>query len=48
MLPRRVLRRWAASRPRKPRRYLGVDDFYLGRGVQFLTAVSDLESGEPI
>jgi transposase len=27
---------------------LGVDEFYVGRGVQFLTVVSDLESGEPI
>jgi transposase len=47
-LDKRVLRRWAAGRPRKPLRYLGVDELFVGREVQFLTVVSDLESGEPI
>jgi transposase len=32
----------------RDRRDLGVDEFYVGRDVQFLTVVSDLESGEPI
>lgn len=47
-LDKRVLRRWAARRPRTPLRYLGVDELFVGREVQFLTVVSDLESGEPI
>ena len=47
-LDKRVLRRWAASRPRTPLRYLGVDELFVGREVQFLTVVSDLESGEPL
>jgi transposase len=47
-LDKRVLRRWAARRPRTPLHYLGVDEFFVGRDVQFLTVVSDLESGEPI
>ncbi len=47
-LDTRALRRWAASRPRKPPRSLGVDEFYVGRAVQFLTVVRDLESGESI
>ena len=47
-LDKRVLRRWAAARPRQPVRYLGVDEIYLGRRDKFLTVVSDLERGEPI
>jgi len=47
-MDKRVLRRWAAERPRKPLRYLGVDEIYLGRRDKFLTVVSDLESGEPL
>jgi transposase len=43
----RVLRRWAAARPRTPRRYLGVDEIFLGK-VKFLTVVSDLETSEPL
>ena len=46
-LDNRVLRRWVASRPRPPRRYLGVDELFLGK-LAFLTVVSDLETGEPI
>lgn len=34
-LDKRVLRRWAAGRPRKPLRYLGVDELFVGREVQF-------------
>jgi transposase len=47
-LDKRALRRWAAGRPRTPLRYLGVDEFFVGKGVQFLTVVSDLETAEPL
>ena len=47
-LDKRVLRRWAAGRPRTPLRFLGVDEIYLGRRDKFLTIVSDLDSGEPL
>jgi transposase len=47
-LDQRVLRRWAAARPRTPLRFLGVDEIYLGRRDKFLTIVSDLETGEPL
>jgi transposase len=47
-MDKRVLRRWAAARPRQPLRYLGVDEIHLGRRDKFLTVVSDLESGEPL
>ena len=47
-MDKRVLRRWAAGRPRQPLRYLGVDEIYLGRRDKFLTVVSDLERGEPL
>jgi hypothetical protein len=47
-LDKRVLRRWAAGRPRAPLRYLGVDEIFLGKGVKFLTVVSNLETGEPV
>jgi len=47
-MDKRVLRRWAAARPRKPLRCLGVDEIYLGRRDKFLTIVSDLETGEPL
>jgi len=47
-LDQRMLRRWAAGRPRTPRRFLGVDEIYLGRRDKFLTIVSDLETGEPL
>jgi transposase len=47
-LDKRLLRRWAAGRPRTPRRVLGVDEIYLGRRDKFLTIVSDLETGEPL
>ena len=47
-LDKRVLRRWAAGRPRAPLRYLGVDEIFLGRDVKFLTVVSNLETGEPL
>src|SRR6266581_3968071 len=47
-MDKRVLRRWAAARPRRPLHYLGVDEIFLGKTVKFLTVVSDLESGEPL
>ncbi len=47
-MDKRVLRRWAAARPRKPLRYLGVDEIYLGKRDKFLTVVSDLDTGEPL
>jgi len=47
-LDKRVLRQWAAGRPRTPLRYLGVDEIYLGQRDKFLTVVSDLERGEPV
>ena len=47
-LDQRVLRRWAAGRPRAPLRSLGVDEIFLGRSVKFLTVVSNLETGEPL
>ena len=47
-LDKRMLRRWAAGRPRTPLRFLGVDEIYLGRRDKFLTIVSDLETGEPL
>ncbi len=47
-MDKRGLRRWATERPRKPLRYLGVDEIYLGQRDKFLTVVSDLDRGEPI
>ncbi|MEE9229555.1 MAG: ISL3 family transposase, partial [Acidobacteriota bacterium] len=47
-IDKRALQRWAASRPRKPVRYLGVDELFLGKGIKFLTVVSDLEGREPL
>jgi transposase len=47
-MDKRVLRRWAATRPRTPLRYLGVDEIFLGQRDKFLTVVSDLETGEPL
>jgi len=46
-MDKRVLRRWAAARPRTPLHYLGVDEIFLGKTVKFLTVASDLETGEP-
>jgi transposase len=47
-MDKRVLRHWAAGRPRRPLHSLGVDEIYLGKRDKFLTVVSDLESGEPL
>src|SRR5712692_6492312 len=43
-MDKRVLRRWAAARPRTPLHYLGVDEIFLGKTVKFLTVASDLET----
>jgi transposase len=45
---KRALQQWAAARPRRPLHYLGVDEFFVGKRVKFLTVVSDLVRGEPI
>jgi len=47
-MDKRALRRWAATRPRTPLRYLGVDEFFVGKTEKFLTVVSDLVTGEPL
>ena len=47
-MDKRALRRWAASRPRRPLRSLGGDEIFLGKAVKLLTVVSDLETGEPL
>jgi transposase len=47
-MDKRMLRRWAATRPRPPLRYLGVDEIFLGKTDKFLTVVSDLETAEPL
>jgi transposase len=47
-MDKRVLQRWAAGRPRRPLRYLGVDEIFLGPRDKFLTVVSNLETGEPL
>jgi transposase len=41
------LQKWAASRPRKPLRRMGVDELFWRKG-ECLTIVSDLDTGEPI
>jgi len=38
----------SGGRPRRPLHYLGVDEFFVGKRVKFLTVVSDLVRGEPI
>ena len=47
-IDQRALQRWAAGRPRKPLRYLGVDEIYLGKQAKFLTVVSHRETREPL
>src|SRR2546422_9329467 len=46
-MDKRALRRWAAAHPRTPRRYLGVDEIFLGK-IKFVTVVSDLDTREPL
>lgn len=47
-LDKRALRQWAARRPRRPLRYLGVDEIFVGKAGKFLTVVSNLETREPL
>jgi transposase len=47
-MDKRVLRRWAAARPRTSLHYLGVDEIFLGKTDKFLTVVSNLETAEPL
>ncbi len=47
-LDKRALQHWAASRPRPPLRYLGVDEIFLGKADKFLTVVSNLTNREPL
>jgi transposase len=47
-IDKRALQAWAATRPRAPLRYLGVDEIYLGAADKFLVVVSNLETREPI
>jgi transposase len=44
----RYLERWAAKRRQAPLRQMGVDEIYRGKNDQFLTVVSNLETGEPL
>ncbi|MDX2151852.1 MAG: ISL3 family transposase [Bryobacteraceae bacterium] len=44
----RYLERWAAKRNKPALRQLGVDEIHLGRKQKFLTATSNLETGEPL
>lgn len=48
LIDKRALRRWAAGRPRRPLRQLGVDEIFLGKQTKFLTVVSNLETREPL
>jgi transposase len=41
----RYLKRWAASRRKPALRQMGIDEMYLGKKQQFLTVVSNLETG---
>jgi transposase len=44
----RYLERWAATRRNPPLRQMGVDEIYRGKNDNFLTVVSNLETGEPL
>lgn len=46
-IDKRSLERWSQARPRKPLRWMGVDEIFWKKG-RCLTVVSDLELGEPI
>jgi transposase len=48
LIDKRALQRWAAGRPRRPLRQLGVDEIFLGKKTKFLTVVSNLETREPL
>jgi transposase len=44
----RYLERWAALRRKPALRQMGVDEIHLGKKEKFLTAVSNLDTGEPV
>ena len=44
----RYLKRWAEMRRRPALRQMGIDEIHLGKKQKFLTAVSNLETGEPL
>jgi transposase len=44
----RYLERWAATQRKAPLKQLGVDEIYMGEKIQFITVVSNLETGEPL
>jgi len=44
----RYLERWAATRRKAPLKQLGVDEIHMGEKIQFITVVSNLETGEPL
>jgi len=44
----RYLERWAAAGRKPALRQMGVDEIHLGKKQKFLTAVSNLETGEPL
>ena len=46
-IDKRALQEWSQHRPRKPLRWMGVDEIFWKKG-SCLTVVSDLEAGEPI
>jgi transposase len=46
-IDKQSLERWSQARPRKPLRWMGVDESFWKKG-RCLTVVSDLELGEPI
>ncbi len=43
-----AFRRWNAKRRKPALREMGVSEIYLGKKTNFLTAVSNLETGEPL
>src|SRR5207247_7505673 len=44
----RYLERWTAKRRKAPLKQMGVDEIHMGKKVQFITVVSNLETGEPL
>jgi transposase len=44
----RYLQRWSGSRKKPPLRQMGVDEIFLGKKINFVTVVSNLETGEPL
>jgi transposase len=44
----RYLERCAAKRRQAPLKQMGVDEIHMGKKIQFITVVSNLETGEPL